>query len=76
VLAHQASAAKNSFENLSHFLSRQNVVHHHHGYHAIHHKVTSKTPQSAHRFSQKPLQKHSFTSGKKYAHFTLTSPRF
>jgi hypothetical protein len=32
---------------------------------AIHHDFTTKRPQSAATFSQKPLQKHRFTSPKK-----------
>jgi hypothetical protein len=31
-------------------------------YHAFHHNFTTKTPRSAHRFSQNPLQKHLCTT--------------
>jgi hypothetical protein len=44
------------------FSCAENVVSKHHVYHAIHHNFTTKTPQSAHPFSQKPLQKHLSTS--------------
>jgi hypothetical protein len=37
----------------------------HHVYHAIHHNFTTKKPHAAHRFSQKPLQKHLFTIARK-----------
>jgi hypothetical protein len=46
------------------FSSQKNVVSKHHVYHAIHHNFTTKTPQSAHRFSQKPLQKHHSATAK------------
>ena len=41
------------------------MVSKHHVYHAIHHNFTTKKPHSAHRFPQKPLQKHPFTIAKK-----------
>jgi hypothetical protein len=34
----------------------------HHNSPAIHHKLTSKKPRSAHHFSQKPLQKRPSTT--------------
>jgi hypothetical protein len=47
------------------FSSRENVVTKHHIYHAIHHDLTTKTPQRARGFSQNPLQKPHFTTPKK-----------
>src|SRR3979490_101765 len=41
------------------------MVSKHHVYHAIHHNFTTKKPQPARPFSQKPLQKHLFTRIKK-----------
>jgi hypothetical protein len=34
----------------------------HHVSPSIHHNLTIKKPRSAHHFSQKPLQKHPFTT--------------
>jgi hypothetical protein len=61
------TSPKINLEKLAHFMPR--IEHHlsHHVYHAFHHDFTIKTPRSAHRFSQKPLQKPSFTSQKKSA---------
>src|ERR1700730_1210155 len=58
------SAKKNSSKKWKIF-ARKNVVSKHHVYHAIHHTFTTKTPQPAQPFSQKPLQKRLFATAKK-----------
>jgi len=50
---------------VAYFSPRKNVVLKRHIYHAIHHNYTIKTPRSAPRFSQNPLQKRQFTTAEK-----------
>jgi len=52
-------------ESVAYFSPRKNVVLKRHIYHAIHHNYTIKTPRSAPRFSQNPLQKRQFTTAEK-----------
>jgi hypothetical protein len=46
---------KKYFHYLSLFSVPKNARPNHHLFHAIHHKLTTKTPRFAHYFSQKPL---------------------
>jgi hypothetical protein len=56
----EKSPAKNKVEKAGMFFDTQKCPATHHVYHAFHHDLTIKTPRSAPRFSQNPLQKRQF----------------
>jgi len=66
---------KIKFINLSHFSDRKNTLPNHHVYHAIHHVLTSKKPQSKRHFPQNPQQKPQFPRKEKFVHGKSTATR-